>query len=1479
MANRWFLYISELAQKAQQEVTRTPENWQKFLTTASRFYKSYDFDDQLLIYIQRPDAVACADIETWNNKMHRWVNAGSNAIGLIRKGTGGRPYIQNVHDVSDTHRVKGGKDPWLWRMEEAYHAPVMERLAKAFGIPEGGDLGECLMEAASKVSEEHYGEYLRDLHYEVEDSFLEGLDDHNIEVIFRDTIKASVQYAVLTRCGLDASLYIDADDLRGITNFNNVGTLACLGTATAEANRTILMEIGEAVKNIQLEQVRQAKKSLAKQPDVSYNKDEQFNTLKRERSGEDERIDIHQPERLSDSEHRDGQQEERTGNPDPVRQGEGEISDGTPESGLHGDAVERNPVGTSDGDRPGGEPAGRERDGGTGDERGRDGGTESSQSDGMGTADEQHPAESRGDRDGRPDLQLNTDTRTAGGEPAVLSSVEMDGPYSDASPTFTQMSLFPTVEEQIEQIAQSQAEASAPAFSVGMVPEQAVERILSAGTNEPAGALRIYAQYQAGAPAGEMAVSLRKEFGTGGRGFTIDGTPYAVWFDENGFSINSGKSARYDKESLRLSWTEVESRIRRLVETGKYLSVEQAGQVKGNEFKELAAQLWYLRQDFGDGAKEAGLLPTVDGVYMQRGGFPEDTAKLEKLLQSPEQLAAVVKEMEGFCDAYQANREILRFHFHRPNAILHRLEQAQIPAEVFPLDGQFKVERPTFITEDEINEVLAPGGGYSDSKLAAYVFFQNHTDRKERQDYLKESFGTGGSGSSIRDTWHDAKGMKIKRSYGKPYAETSLNWNQAERRIHQLMESGRFLTPDDKARFPEYERFILSRDVDSFFHYAAKEQRPYQVEGFFDGWKQVRTMLDNPVQVDGLLSVMKDGLQSLTPKQYGYEVCTRAYDRLSAYKDGSYSLIQRAADMPQKAAPAKQPKASREQKPLDAAQSALRRLKSQSRKTAKADEPEQLSFDFSESAVQTEPEKPDAPSSREKIILQAQELLDKQGLVVSEEYLNDAFEELGSETPKPEELADHTRSMLERDEAEAALEPEPAKRTVRDIYEQFQPVVLAQVLQDNAFANALENSDEENIKIECDAAIRRAVLAVDDVELTKAYFDVSAFHNRLHKEVLAQATEQAALTPKRLYEAALPELIGLIEQSEIYPFLRDRDTDVLDAQEELSAKLDELLSGLKDSRPALYEAYTTLPDFREYLIDDILERTYQDMVTDRRTSVEQHENDPDAPAWVTGKTEPEEPAETSGSTTLLPHVDAYNALKEKHPKELVGIQNGGYCLFYGEDARTAFEAVPVSWLLPVDLPGIGEVTVAGIREGWQEAADRLQTAGLPAVFFQDNGETYTALGRTLTLKEAGQESTLPQPERTDRETRAGAPSEEESPQPEPNLTPLTEEYLKIKAEYPGHVAGVRVDDLYLFYGKDAETAAKVLGSKIVTREIPGLGETAVTGSAASWQALGEKLLQHGNSALFAHPEGETYEVQKVLEIADYIPIGMAWSIM
>ena len=270
------------------------------------------------------------------------------------------------------------------------------------------------------------------------------------------------------------------------------------------------------------------------------------------------------------------------------------------------------------------------------------------------------------------------------------------------------------------------------------------------------------------------------------------------------------------------------------------------------------------------------------------------------MLQSPEKTAALVGEVKELCAAYAQNPEILRFHFHRPLMVLKRLERLQADVKIFPLTKGFQEERPSFITEDEIDEAVAPGGSYSDSKLATYVFFQNHTDRKERQEYLKESFGTGGNGSFIRDTWHDAKGFQLTRTFETPYAKTFLNWNQVERRIHKLMETGRFLTPSDQARFPEYEKFILSRDVNAFFYYGAKEQRPYEENGQGHGWETVRKLIDNPAQVDTLLSVMRDGLQSMAPGQRGYEVCVNAYDSLSAYKDGTFSLLRHPGAMPEK---------------------------------------------------------------------------------------------------------------------------------------------------------------------------------------------------------------------------------------------------------------------------------------------------------------------------------------------------------------------------------------------------------------------------------------------------------------------------------------------------------------------------------------------------------------------------------------------------
>lgn len=480
MAQKWQT-ISELAAETSRKVTHSPEEWCRFLTTAARFYKAYDFDDQLLIYAQKPNATACADMPTWNNKMRRWVNAGSTAIALIRKGYGGKPYLDYVHDVADTHPVRGGKDPWLWKLTEENREPVMERLRDTFGIDGSGDLGDLLMETAEKLVQESYGEYLPDLLYEREDSFLEELDDFNVEVLFRNTLRASVQYAVLSRCGLDVSRYLDAEDFREITNFNTTAALACLGTAVSQGSRELLLEIGDTIRKIEREKV---KNSLAKSGVEPYNDKGNFSTLKHERSDTHGDIDIQQTERVSGSQSPDGREGERAADPGPVRKGQREISDGAPQGTLQFDAADRQVMDTSDRDRPDGPGADGQSGGRNGEGTGRDRSVKSQQPDRMGAADEQHPAVGGGDYPKRPDLQLNPE-ETAGEQPTVSSSVEMETPFF-TKPDYRQITLFDLPEMQIQKISHQEAEAAASASSRSRrrTPEQPKDNKLEAASRK-----------------------------------------------------------------------------------------------------------------------------------------------------------------------------------------------------------------------------------------------------------------------------------------------------------------------------------------------------------------------------------------------------------------------------------------------------------------------------------------------------------------------------------------------------------------------------------------------------------------------------------------------------------------------------------------------------------------------------------------------------------------------------------------------------------------------------------------------------------------------------------------------------------------------------------------------------------------------------------------------------------------------------------
>ena len=277
---------SELAARTAHAVTQDVESWKQYLTTASRLYK-YRFDEQLLIYAQRPDATACAEMELWNNTMRRWVKARSTGIALITKDARGKPKLRYVYDVADTRPVRGAKTPYLWEMTAEKSGAVAEALERQYGPTEESDIGWTLMEQAKRAVSEVYRDHLEDLRYDVRDSFLEELDDLNLEVRYKNLLTASVQYTLLTRCGLDPSEYLEDEDLAGIVEFSTPAVLHHLGSAASKVSLDLLEEIGRAVKTYDREQAKNKEKNiekpLAKSPVIDYTKvKEEFSTVKRE---------------------------------------------------------------------------------------------------------------------------------------------------------------------------------------------------------------------------------------------------------------------------------------------------------------------------------------------------------------------------------------------------------------------------------------------------------------------------------------------------------------------------------------------------------------------------------------------------------------------------------------------------------------------------------------------------------------------------------------------------------------------------------------------------------------------------------------------------------------------------------------------------------------------------------------------------------------------------------------------------------------------------------------------------------------------------------------------------------------------------------------------------------------------------------------------------------------------------------------------
>ncbi|MDE7203501.1 MAG: DUF3849 domain-containing protein, partial [Lachnospiraceae bacterium] len=414
--------ISMLAGETAGQVSKNGEEWMKYLTTAARLYR-YPFEDQMLIYAQRPDASACATMETWNEKMFCWVNRGAKGIALFDRESE-RPRLKYVFDVSDVHKARRiGKDPYLWEIREEHKDAVLAQLEKTYGaIDKDSSFEGRLMEIAGRIAQDYYKELLPDMSYLKEGSFLEELDELNVGLRLRETLSASIAYTLLSRCGADMDLWKDELNFDYISEFNTTMALSVIGNATTDMCKPILTEIGktvaaydrqiarnkaqEKVSGVQIDSPeKNPEKVLANTPEPRYNalKRESENELQTETTTnhiETEGIahgtDIREERGLSDTQPETGQR--AGGTADQVRADAEELPEGTPEGSLQRAADDGRTESALAGDTEAGRGENGRTDGADGENRGSGRSAESVRSDEMGGEDEQHQELGGGNR-------------------------------------------------------------------------------------------------------------------------------------------------------------------------------------------------------------------------------------------------------------------------------------------------------------------------------------------------------------------------------------------------------------------------------------------------------------------------------------------------------------------------------------------------------------------------------------------------------------------------------------------------------------------------------------------------------------------------------------------------------------------------------------------------------------------------------------------------------------------------------------------------------------------------------------------------------------------------------------------------------------------------------------------------------------------------------------------------------------------------
>ena len=887
--------IRGLAEYHATRISSSPRDWMNYLDTAARLYR-YPFMDQLLIHAQRPKATACASLELWNEKMLRWVNRGAKGIALLDE-TMQKTRLRYVFDIQDTHKVKGGRTPYLWRLQEKQQEELLNHLEEVYGLEakDTGSLSDALMATAKYMVEENLDEYLDGLTYVMEGTYLEELEEDTIRSEFRSLLTDSIYYTLASRCGLDPLERQEEMDFVHITDYNSLSVLTFIGNATSMASESVLVDIGRFVHRISLEEM---KKGIENSEERNYNK---FNTLIRESEENNNRIieneysqeDEGGNEHGTDISSQRGLSVSESDNPGDrgtdweIRNAAEDISEGTQEQ----------PVSEPVTDRETEQPSGRDREnsteeiGSTDSETvGEESGTiERGEPDGVDSTYEQSDGNSGREHLDGIGVQLIEDTSED-----QLSKAEEEIASALSLPE------LPSVNEQKREIENRIASLYAGEIAI---PSEVVDEVLRTGGNRSKSQLRIIYNFMSEQTPEEYTEFVKREYGTGGKGFEINGMEYSVWFDETGLQIAVGHTVTDQiLDKAFLSWEDVSGRIHQLLKQGEYAPQSVLDVARENAIKEHAQALAYMKADMAEGVAELVFdeedLPHLHSIY------PEITDYLEEKLTEPEWLADLNERLEGLAMAYEEDKSIMRFRTYNPIRISGQFQK--FAAEVIPYNARDEFawqEHKVFITQDEIDAFLAGGGPYSDGRLSTYSFYLLNGDDKARTDFIKEKYGIGGQSHALcgADNSHadyDGKGLKLERGdYGNPDTSVLLPWAKVAKRIGYLIDNQQFLRSADYSRMPEYERERIAGKVISFYARLPEEiERPFKQDFFNEeARKELPVMLNDSGQSQKLLQAMDDALAML-PLDFEsvnetYEKKLQLLTEVHQYVEGSYTIF------------------------------------------------------------------------------------------------------------------------------------------------------------------------------------------------------------------------------------------------------------------------------------------------------------------------------------------------------------------------------------------------------------------------------------------------------------------------------------------------------------------------------------------------------------------------------------------------------------